>query len=97
MTKNVGYLWEDIAHVELERSVSAGIKWGTLGTDMVPLFEEHIARMERNITLSQWFTMEPLERALIIATRRIDIAVKNHQTEAEIKNAERKANMRKRK
>lgn len=35
--------------------------------------------------------MEPMERAIVIAVRRIDIAAKNHQTEAEIRASKRKS------
>lgn len=57
---------------------------------MVPTFEEHIARVERNISISTWSEMDPMEKAIIIALRRIDNAMKNLQMEAEIKAANRK-------
>lgn len=61
----------------------------SLGENMVPLFEEHEARLERNISLKAWGTMPGMEKALIVAHRRIKIAMQNLQTEAEIRKAKR--------
>jgi len=58
---------------------------------MVPLHEEHTARLERGITLDDWSKMELEEKALVIANRRIRIAVDNLQADAEIKSAKRNA------
>lgn len=63
----------------------------TIGIDMVPLQEEHEARLERNIGLADWGAMDVMEKALIIASRRIQAAIRNLNTEAEIKQAERNA------
>lgn len=63
--------------------------WGSIGPGMVPVFEEHSARLERNYRIEEWYAMDPLERAMIVAVRRIDIAAKNHQTEAEIQESKR--------
>jgi cell division protein FtsL len=58
---------------------------------MVPLHEEHTARLERGIKLDDWSKMELEEKALVIANRRIRIAVDNLQADAEIKSAKRNA------
>lgn len=58
---------------------------------MVPLHEEHEARLERGISLTIWSGMEMYEKALLIANRRIRIQIKNLQAEAEIRDAKRKA------
>lgn len=58
---------------------------------MVPSFEEHIARLERGISVKDWYALEPTERAMVVAVRRLDNAMKNHQAEAEIKHAKRNA------
>lgn len=62
-----------------------------LAQDMVPLHEEHEARLERGITLDIWSRMDIFEKALLIANRRIRIQIKNLQAEAEIRDAKRKA------
>lgn len=91
VTKQVGDLRENITRIELDHGVSAGVMWGSLGADMVPLFEEHSARLERDYTLTEWYALDTMERALVVAHRRIDMASKNLQSEAEIRDAKRKA------
>ena len=91
VTKQVGYVPENVTHVELENATSAGVRWGSLASDMVPLFEEHLARLEKNYKMDEWYKIDRMERAMVVAVRRVDIATKNHQTEAEIKNATKKA------
>lgn len=61
---------------------------------MVPVHEEHEARLERGISLEVWGTMPYMEKALLIANRRVRNAIANISTEAEIKQAERKARRR---
>lgn len=87
----MGEVDESITRIELDHGVSAGIRLGSLGEDMVPLFEEHTARLERNIRLKDWYEMEPMERAMVVAVRRLDNAMKNHQAEAEIRHSKNKA------
>ena len=89
MTKQVGEVDESLTRIELDNGISAGIRLGSLGADMVPMFEEHSARLERNISIRDWYAMEPMERAMVVAIRRLDNAIKNHQEEAEIKAAKR--------
>ncbi len=67
-----------------------------IGIDMVPLHEEHEARLERGLNLEAWGRMPLMEKAMIIASRRIRIAISNINTEAEIRDAERKAKRRSR-
>lgn len=57
---------------------------------MVPLFEEQIARLERGYTVEAWLSLDPMERAMVVAVRRIDNATKSIQAEAEIKQANKK-------
>ena len=59
---------------------------------MVPPYEEHLARLERGIAMKEWYEMHPIERALIVAIRRINIMEKNLQTEAEIEKSENDRN-----
>lgn len=79
-----------VTEIELDDAVSSGAQMRMLGVGMVPIFEEHTARLERNIRLDEWETMDPFEKALIIAQRRIQIAVDNLQAEAQIKAAKTK-------
>ena len=94
VTKSSGYVRESVTKFEPENSVSAGVTWGSLGDGMVPIFEEQAARLERNYTLEAWMAIDPMERAMIIAIRRIDIASKNLQADAEIREARRNAKKR---
>lgn len=91
VTKQAGELRETVTKFELDNAISSGVTWGSLGSDMVPLFEEHSTRMERNYTLDQWYALDPMERAMAVAHRRLDIASKNLQVEAEIRDSKRKA------
>lgn len=75
----------------MDNAVSAGIYLKTLGPDTVPPHEEHEARLERGIRLAEWAEMDLFEKALIIANRRIRIAIQNLQADAEIR-AARKVN-----
>jgi hypothetical protein len=85
-----GRVSESVTKAELTHGVTTGIRWGALGRDMVPVFEEMSARLERNMTLEQWAALDPMERALVVAQRRIDNAIRNIQTEAEIRAAKKK-------
>lgn len=67
------------------------MRWGALDSDMVPVFEEHLARLDKGYKLDEWYKTDAMERAMVIAVRRVDIATRNHQTEAEIKKATNKA------
>lgn len=92
VTKSIGYTDANVTKVEVETSVNTGIRWGTISNDYVPFFEEQISRLERGYSVSAWLDLEPLERAMVIAVRRIDNAMKNIQAEAEIRAMKRKSN-----
>lgn len=77
--------------MELDEGISAGVSLKALAQNIVPLHEEHEARLERGITLATWSGMDMYEKALLIANRRIRIQIKNLQAEAEIRDAKRKA------
>lgn len=79
-----------VTEIELDHAVSSGAEMRTLGKGMVAVFEEHTARLERDICLEEWQAMDPFEKALIIAQRRIQIALENLQSEAQIKAAKMK-------
>ena len=84
MTKAVGYTDEPITKIEPKNIVVTGIQWGSLGVEMVPIFEEQSARLERGFSIQSWIDMDPIERAMIVAIRRIDNSMKNIQADAEI-------------
>jgi len=71
--------------------VSAGVRLRSYGVDMVPLYEEHTARLEHKIGLEAWSEMAELDKALIVASRRVRIAIHNLQEEAQIRHSEREA------
>jgi len=77
-----------VTGVELEYGVSAGIRLRSLAQGLVPLYEEHTTRLERGISIEDWGKMDSTEKALVIAARRITIAMKNLQSEAEIRHME---------
>ena len=79
-----------MTRVELDNAISAGIQWGSIGAGMVPTFEENSARLERNYTLEAWSKLDGMEKAMIVAIRRIGNAMQNLQTEAEIRASKRK-------
>lgn len=70
--------------------MSAGIKLRSLGEGVVPLQEEHEARLERGIGIEAWMNMDVTEKALLIAVRRVRGSILNINTETQIKHAERK-------
>jgi hypothetical protein len=88
VTKQIGDDDVLVTKVELDHGVSAGIRLQALSREMVPPYEEHLARLERGITMQAWYEMHPIERALIVAIRRVNIMEKNLQTEAEIEKSE---------
>lgn len=58
---------------------------------MVPIFEEHSIRVERGYSLEQWYALPPMERALVVAQKRIENAMKAHYSEAEAKMMKRES------
>ena len=87
MTKQIGEVDVSVTNIELTEGVSAGIRWRRLDPEFVPLFEEHHTREELRISVDDWYRLDPMERALKIAIKRIETAMKNIQAEAEIKKA----------
>lgn len=80
-----------ITQIEVDNGVSAGVQLKALGPGMVPIHEEHEARLGRGIGLEDWMNMDVFEKALVIANRRVRIAQGNLQADAEIKDAKRKS------
>lgn len=94
VTRRQGEIDLPVTAIELEYAVYSGAKLKILAEGMVPVFEEHEARVERGLSLEAWGTMPLYEKAMIIAIRRTNIALQNLQNEAEIRDAERKAKRR---
>jgi len=88
-TKHIGGFNAPISRIELEHGVSSGVSLRSYGKGMIPIYEEHVTRIERGIGLMAWSEMEEMEKALIVASRRIRIAMQNLQEEAQIKKADR--------
>lgn len=84
-----------ISLVEPENGVNAGIFYKRIAPGVVPPQEEHEARLERGIKLEVWLRLDEMERALIIANRRLRNAQANLQADAEIRAAKRKGKARK--
>jgi len=78
-----------VTEIELEHGVSAGVQLRSPSAGLVPIYEEHETRLERGIDIQTWMEMEETEKALIVAARRIRIALANLQAEAEIAYSER--------
>jgi len=83
-----------VTKIELEHGVSAGVTLRSPAYGLVPIYEEHEARLERGIGVQAWMDMDETEKALIVAARRIRIAIANLQAEAEIKRSEQEAKRR---
>jgi len=93
-TKNIGGVNAPVSRIELEHGVSSGVSLRSYGKGMIPIYEEHMTRLERGIGLDAWSEMEEMEKALIVASRRIRIAMHNLQEEAQIKKSERDSKRR---
>lgn len=78
---------QSVTKVELKHAINTGISWGCIGEGMVPFFEEQSARLEYRKSIDEWSNMDEMEKALVIAVRRINIASKNIGVEAEIESS----------
>lgn len=79
-----GTIRDSVTRVETN-GVSAGIRWGALGVDMVPVFEEATVRIEQRYTIEEWARLDPMEKAIMVAQKRIHNAIQNIQSEAEMR------------
>jgi hypothetical protein len=86
-----GGLLKPVTQIELEYGINAGVNVRSLADGIVPLQEEHDARLERGIGIEAWMGMDEREKALIVAHRRNRIAIHNLQEEAQIKKSKRDA------
>ena len=58
---------------------------------MIPVFEEQDVRIENRMSLSEWDALPYMERVIIVAVSRTRRAISNLQSEAEIRESEKKA------
>jgi hypothetical protein len=80
----------NVTEVELEHGVSAGIGLRSLVKGMIPVFEEQDVRIDNKMSLAEWDALPYMERVIIVALTRTKRAMSNLQTEAEIRDADRK-------
>ena len=85
---------KSVTEVELEHGLHTGITLKRLGFGLVPLYEEHSTRVEYKFTMEDWDKLPPIEKAFMVAVRRIERSCDNIQAEASIR--ESKRNMKKR-
>lgn len=78
-----------VTEVELEYGINSGIRLKGVAASMVPIHEEHEARLERGINLETWMAMSMSEKALIVAVRRNRIAIQNIQSDTEVRHTKR--------
>jgi len=88
--RNNGDITVPATKVELEHGISSNLWMESLAPGLIPIYEEHVARLERGIGLTEWDKMSMEEKAMIVAVRRTTIAMSNLQSEAEIKAMEKK-------
>lgn len=91
MTKKVDGVDFSVERIEFENTVSAGIQWRSLWKGQVPIFEEHLVRLERDYTLEAWYALHYMERAMVIAVHRLAKASKGHENDAEAAKMKRDA------
>lgn len=89
--KSVGGRRVLVSQIELQHGIGSGVRLASFSNGVVPIYEEHLARLERGLDLKSWSDMPETEKALIVAVRRITIAIANLQGEAEIQDSERRS------
>ena len=96
VTVRVGDRVQNVTEVELDHGVNAGISLNIYGLNLIPVYEEHLARVENRYTMEEWDNLPYLDRVFFVALRRVANAYKNVQSEAEIAEGERKSKAKKR-
>jgi len=86
--------FQNVTEIELDHGISAGIRLRSIGNGMIPVFEEQEVRISNNLTLLQWDEIPYMERAMMVAVKRVRRSIDNLQSEAEIRESERKAKKR---
>lgn len=91
MTIDSGEETRNVTEVELDHGISAGIRLRSLGKGMISVFEEQDVRIDNKMSLAEWDELPYMERVILVAMTRIKRAMSNLQSEAEIRDSERKA------
>lgn len=89
MTKQIGYNRHNITDIEVEHGIDSGISSGVLIPGLIPIFEEQTVRIEHGYSVQEWMDEDYDEKVWMVAIRRMNQAMKNHQTDAEIAESER--------
>jgi len=92
VTKSEGGVNFDVSELEPDKTgAPTGIRWRSLGTGLVPIFEEHLVRKDNDYTIEEWYALDPMERAIDVAVFRTNRAIKAHQASAEAVKMEKEA------
>lgn len=81
----------NVSDIAPENGIHTGVLWRSYGNGLVPIYEEHSARLSKNISLDTWMAMTGIERAFIVAMARIQNALENQRNEAEVQKAKQDA------
>lgn len=76
-------VFDNIINISADSGPSAGIRVRSLGSGLVPVYEEHYTRRSCNYSLNEWENLNWETKAFEVAMSRIDNAVQIHQAEAE--------------
>lgn len=63
----------------------------SLAKGLIPVYEEHSARISNSMSLNEWDELPYMERAIIVAMYRIKNSIGNLKAEAEIRESDAKA------
>lgn len=77
-------VFDNIINIPADTGASAGIRVRSLGSGLVPVYEEHFTRRFCNYNLDEWKDLGWETKAFEVAMSRIDNAVQTHQAEAEV-------------
>lgn len=85
----------NVTQIEPENSLHTGVLWGKIDADMVPIFEEQSVRIKHGYSVQQWAEEDPMEKAMIVAVERIDLAMESIRNDAEARKLKKIKNSRK--
>lgn len=76
-------VFDNIVNISADSGASAGIHIRSLGSGLVPVYEEHRTRHACGYNIDEWEKLNWETKAFEVAMARIDNAVQIHQAEAE--------------
>jgi len=68
--------------LSMSKAEEIGLTSGIIMPGMISIYEEHSVRAQVGYKLSEWSELKPQERALEVATRRLESLVTRHISEA---------------